>query len=157
MENRPARNLPFLDPDIDLLIQSLNRADMRLKEHYPNQTPTFGDHFRVGHDDQSWPMGGGSLHESRTLRSLSYTAPKADYSQWGRGGQTSTQIVELSTPIKSWGYLPLGQSDDPGSLHYIDQAEKAFSKRTLKSSWWTPEELVGNIESRTVIDYTPAE
>ncbi len=154
VEDRPARSLPFIHPDSELLVQSFVHAIMRLSEHYPKGSPTFGTHFRVGQNGKSWPAGGGSLYESRTLRSMSYGAPKADHTQWGHGGQTSTQIVELSKPIKSWGYLPLGQSDDPKSPHFSDQGEKAFSKRELKSSWWTPEELVGHIESRTVLKYT---
>ena len=83
---------------------------------------------------------------------MSYTDRNADFTQWGRGGQTSTQIVELSKPIKSYIYIPLGQSDDPSSAHFSDQAEKLFSVRALKPSWWTPEELQGNIESRTVLE-----
>lgn len=155
VENRPAKNLVFEDPDAQLLLSSFEHALLRVREHYPDGRATFGDHFRVGRDDKSWPAGGGSLYESRTLRSMSYGAPKADHTQWGHGGQTSTQIVELSKPIKSWGYIPLGESDVPTSPHYTDQAEKAFSKRTLKSTWWTPEELVGHIESRTVLEYSP--
>ncbi|MBN4046775.1 penicillin acylase family protein [bacterium AH-315-P07] len=133
---------------VDTFISSMQR--MRLE--HGSMDARFGDHFRVGRGDESWPTGGGSLHESRTLRSVSYTGRNTDYTQWGRGGQTSTQIVELSKPIKSYIYIPQGQSDDPESPHYSDQAEKLFSKRTLKSSWWTPEELQGNIKSRTVVD-----
>lgn len=128
-----------------------------MREHYPQERASFGDHFRVGRYGKSWPVGGGILYEPRTLRSMSYGAPQADHTQWGRGGQTSTQIVELSTPIKSWGYLPIGQSDDPSSPHHTDQAEKVFSKRQLKSSWWTPQELMGNIKSRSVIEYSAAQ
>jgi len=29
----------------------------------------------------------------------------------GRGGQTSTQVVQLSKPPRSWALLPLGESD----------------------------------------------
>ena len=74
----------------------------------------------------------------------------------GRAGQTSTQIIELSTPIKSWTAPPLGQSDRPDSPHYTDQAEKLFSPRTMKPTWWMPEDLAEHIESRTVLDYGQA-
>ncbi|MYK06082.1 MAG: penicillin acylase family protein, partial [Gammaproteobacteria bacterium] len=66
--------------------------------------------------------------------------------------QTSTQIVVLSEPIQSWLYLPTGQSDRPDSPHYSDQSETVFSDRELKPSWWLPEDLAGNIESRTEIE-----
>ncbi len=58
-------------------------------------------------------------------------------------------------PIRSWLYLPVGQSDRPDSPHCADQAATVFSARTLKPSWWLPEDLAGNIASRTVLDGAP--
>jgi hypothetical protein len=58
----------------------------------------------------------------------------------------------MTKPVQSWTYLPVGQSDRPESPHYRDQAEKAFSPRKLKPTWWQPKDLVGHIESRTVLD-----
>jgi hypothetical protein len=48
--------------------------------------------------------------------------------------------------------VPIGQSDRPDSPHYRDQAEKLFSPRKLKATWYTPEELAGHIKSRTVLE-----
>jgi len=87
---------------------------------------------------------------------MGYLEPNERHERWGNRGQTSTQIVALSQPIESWVYLPVGQSDRPGSPHYTDQAEQLFSERRLKPSWWQPEDLTGNIESRTVLDYQEA-
>jgi hypothetical protein len=58
----------------------------------------------------------------------------------------------LSQPIQSWIYLPVGQSDRPGSPHYTDQAEKLFSPRVMKPSWWLPADLAPNVVSRTVLE-----
>ena len=58
----------------------------------------------------------------------------------------------MSKPPRSWLYIPLGQSDRPESPHFADQAEKAFSPRQLKPSWWLPEDLAGHVESRTVLE-----
>ena len=82
---------------------------------------------------------------------MGYTDENADHTRWGRSGQTSTQIVVLSKPPRSWLYIPLGQSDRPESPHFADQAEKTFSTRQLKPSWWLPEDLAGHVESRTVL------
>ena len=116
----------------------------------------YGDAFRVGRDELSWPVGGGRDLGSSTLRTISYGDERDDYTRWGRSGQTSTQVVVLSRPIRSWSYLPIGQSDRPDSPHYTDQAEQLFSPRQLKPSWWLPEELVGHIESRTTLEIAPA-
>lgn len=111
----------------------------------------YGDKFRVGRDDQSWPVGGGGDRDAgvRTVRSVGFEGDRDDHTAWGHSGQTSTQVVVLSQPVKSWTAPPIGQSDRPDSPHYRDQAEKLFSPRTMKSTWWTPEELKGHVESRT--------
>lgn len=115
----------------------------------------YGDVFRVGRDDKSWPIGGGGQKSAglKTLRAMGYEKPDQAGQRRGFRGQTSTQVVELSIPIKSWIYLPVGQSDDPDSPHYDDQAEKLYQQRKLKPSWWLPEDLMGHIESRTVLDF----
>jgi hypothetical protein len=61
----------------------------------------------------------------------------------------------LSKPIRSWTYVPIGQSDRPKSPHYNDQAEKIFSSRKLKPTWWLPKDLAAHIESRTVLAKAP--
>jgi acyl-homoserine lactone acylase PvdQ len=114
----------------------------------------YGDRYRVGRegDADSWPLegGGGGQVGLTTLRNISYgRADEADHTRLGRGGQTSTQVVVLSDPPQSWIYIPLGQSDRADSPHYDDQAEKAFSPRQLKPSWWLPEDLAQHVESRT--------
>lgn len=127
-----------------------------LRSHFGSLDVVYGDVFRVGRDEQSWPVDGGGSDQYglTTLRTMGYGAPRDDHQRWGVSGQTSTQIIELSKPIKSWIYLPVGQSDRADSPHYTDQAEKVFSKRELKPSWWRPEELKGNIKTRTVYEGT---
>ena len=106
--------------------------------------------FRAGRDDVTWPVGGGGgdLLDLTTLRTMLYDEPNEHHERHGVAGQTSTQVVVLSKPIQSWIYLPVGQSDRPESPHYRDQAGTVFSERTLRPSWWLPEDLVGHIESR---------
>jgi acyl-homoserine-lactone acylase len=139
------------------LVGSLQRAMARLAAERA-ENGVFGDRRRVGRGSRSWPLGGGGdqLLGLTTLRNVGYGEPREDATRWGQRGQTSTQIVVLSDPPRSWIYLPWGQSDRPESPHYSDQAEKLFSKGELKPSWWRPEELAGHIESRTVLEGAPA-
>jgi len=58
----------------------------------------------------------------------------------------------MSKPIRSWTALPIGQSDRPDSPHYTDQAQKLFSGRRLKPTWYSPDELADHIKSRTILD-----
>jgi acyl-homoserine lactone acylase PvdQ len=91
----------------------------------------------------------------RSLRSVDYGAERADHTRWGRAGQTSTQVVVLGKPVRSWTALPIGESDRPESPHYRDQAESLFSERRLKPTWYAPEELAQHIESRQVLEGAP--
>ena len=76
----------------------------------------------------------------------------------GRGGQTSTQVVLLTRPPKSWTFLPLGQSDDPDSPHFDDQAEQLFSKGRMKSTYFLDkEELQKHVTAKTELKWAGAE
>ncbi len=54
----------------------------------------------------------------------------------GIGGQTATQIVELSSPAHSVSILVPGESDRPYSGHFDDQARDLFSKGAAKSTYF---------------------
>ena len=125
----------------------------------------FGDVFRVGREDSadevSWPVGGGSLGEAgmATLRSIGFGPPREDGRRWGRRGQASTQVVILSSPIRSYTQPPIGQSDRPDSPHYRDQAERLFSSGAMKPSWFARDELLAddgkNVVSKQRLVYKP--
>lgn len=147
----PAPAINFDSNALAAAATSLANAMQQLKSDFGSLDAVYGDKFRVGRDTVSWPVGGGD-DDLVTLRAMGYGRELPDHTRWGRGGQTSTQIVVLSKPVKSWTYLPVGESDRPESPHYTDQAEKAFGPRVMKPTWWMPEDLAGNTESRTVLE-----
>ncbi|MBI5096033.1 MAG: penicillin acylase family protein [Candidatus Hydrogenedentes bacterium] len=145
---------PELDDDeLSAGLDSFVSAMAKLKADFGSLDKTYGDVFRVGRDDKSWPLDGNNGDElgMTTLRNIHYSGERPDHTRWGAGGQTSTQIIVMSKPVKSWTFVPLGQSDRPASPHYRDQAEKLLSPREFKETWWTPEQLAGHIESREVL------
>jgi acyl-homoserine lactone acylase PvdQ len=152
---KPAREVELSDDELGGAADSVVSAMSKLKADHGSLNATYGDTFRVGRDDVSWPLGGGGGQGLTTLRNVSYGSERSDHTRWGRGGQTSTQIIVLTKPIQSWTYVPIGQSDRPGSTHYRDQAEKIFSPRKLKPTWWLPKDLAGHVESRTVLAKAP--
>lgn len=151
---KPSPELHVNDNEKQLAAQSFANAMSQLREDFGSLDKTYGDVFRVGRDDKSWPVGGGGDGDldMTTLRNVKYHGERPDHTRWGRAGQTSTQIVVMTKPVQSWTYVPHGQSDRPESPHYTDQAEKAFSPCIMKSTWWTPQELKGHTESRTVLE-----
>ncbi len=147
------RPLSLSADELQRVAESFASAMAELRSDFGSLEKTYGDVFRVGRGDLSWPCEGGmsDVLGLTTLRSVGYGTERPDHTRWAQGGQTSTGIVALTRPIQSWTCAPLGQSDRPDSPHFRDQAEKAFSPRRMKPTWWTPEELAGHIESRTVI------
>ena len=138
------------------MVTALAGAAAALKDKHGRLDVKFGDVFRVGRDDKSWPVGGGSQSEvgMGTLRAIGFGAERKDRTRWGSGGQTSTQIIALTKPIRSWTQPPIGQSDRPDSPHYRDQAEKLFSPAKLKPTWYAKEELLQHVKSRTELKPT---
>jgi acyl-homoserine-lactone acylase len=156
VEDRDPKPIDMSDEELGAGLSAFANAMARMQKHFGRLNVKYGEKFRVGRDHYSWPVGGGGDNSTSTLRSVRYAKEeRRDHTRWGVAGQTSTQVVVLTKPIRSWIYIPIGESDDRDSPHYADQAEKLFSNRTLKSSWWLPEDLADHIESRTVLENAP--
>ncbi len=121
--------LAALKQGADKLVAALGRVDVR-----------WGDVYRVGRSGtgRDWPVSGGSVDGMATPRAISFDSieGKKNPHLVGHGGQAATQIVQLTNPPKSWSVLPLGESDDPKSPHYADQAQKLFSQSRLKPTYF---------------------
>ncbi|MEP7272188.1 MAG: penicillin acylase family protein [Acidobacteriota bacterium] len=139
-----------------MMVAALDEGMRIMRTNHGNLNTVFGDVFRVGRDEVSWPVGGGSQipEGMATLRSTNFSEEKADHTRWGYGGQTSTEVVVLSKPIKSFTQPPIGQSDRKESPHYRDQAEKLFSKAQMKPTWFAKEELLdGHVKSKVELTW----
>ena len=124
------------------LVAALEKGAKQLREDWGRLDVAFGDMFRIGRrgSPRTFPIGGGSIPGMATPRALSFSPVPGGKTYLGRGGQTATQIVVLTKPPKSYSLLPLGQSDDPESPHFDDQAEKLMQHRRLKPTYFLDEE-----------------
>ena len=124
------------DVTTERVVKALAEADAKLAAMPTGAT--WGTLFRVGRagSDRTFPANGGTLMEAgmATPRATSFSK-KGDI-MLGHTGQTSTQIVFLTKKPKSYMVIPLGESDDPKSPHYDDQAEKLFSKSLAKPTFF---------------------
>ena len=154
VEQRQPRSIELDDAQLAAVRDAWLSGLDRMRADLGDTAQPWGHVFKTGRDGNGWPVGGGGGDNLglTTLRTMGYAAPNDNQERFGVSGQTSTQIVVLSEPIQSWLYLPTGQSDRPDSPHYSDQSETVFSDRELKPSWWLPEDLAGNIESRVEIE-----
>ncbi|HKP85050.1 MAG TPA: penicillin acylase family protein [Blastocatellia bacterium] len=140
------------------LLAALKKAAEWLKENFGTVRVPYGKYFRVGRQggDKTWPVGGGSLGGGQnnvgmaTPRAITFTP--AGKEMVGVGGQTSTQIVILTNPPKSYAIIPLGESDHKESGHWDDQAEKLFSKSKAAPSYFLDRnELMKHVTAQKVL------
>ncbi len=135
---------------------SLVTACQQLLEKYGTLDLPYGELHRVGRAGIDFPASGGDSGGGMTLRAISWSEQNGKY--FGRAGQNWVQLVQFRPgAVRSWSLTPYGQSDDPDSPHFMDQAERLFSTTMLKPTWLDPAELEGNVESVTVLRYaTPS-
>lgn len=145
------------------LVDTFDAGMQTMNSNHGGLDAVYGDVFRAGRldydgDEISWPVGGGSLRDEglATVRAIGFSDPRDDHTRWGHSGQTSTEVVLLTTPIQSFTQPPVGQSDHPDSPHFRDQAEKLLSTGTFKPSWFHKKDLLdGHVKSTQQIEYTP--
>lgn len=142
----------------DQLVEAVTKAGALLKSTFGSVNIAYGTYFRVGRKDgdKTWSVGGGSLNGGAnnvamaTPRAISF-AP-AGKEMVGQGGQTSTQIVVLTNPPKSYAIIPLGESDHKESGHWDDQAEKLFSKSKAAPTFFMDRnELMKHVTAKKVL------
>jgi acyl-homoserine lactone acylase PvdQ len=116
---------------------ALRQAGKQLASEFAPDA-TYGTLFRVGRDggQRTFPVSGGTLANAGMATPRAITFERRGREMVGRGGQTTTQIVILTRPPRSFMVLPLGESDTPSSPHFDDQAEKLFSRSRMKSTYF---------------------
>ncbi len=92
------------------------------------------------------PVGGMQSFAADCLRAIWADGPVADGRFIGVGGQSCTTIVVHTDPPQAWSITPFGNSDDPESPHFVDQAP-LFSAEEFKRVAFTREE-VANCQMR---------
>ena len=99
-------------------------------------------------------MASATAQGQRHTESLAAQNERPDHTRWGRGGQTSSEVVILTDPIQSFTQPPIGQSDHPDSPHFRDQAEKLLSAGKMKPSWFHKEDLMdGHVTETITLEY----
>ncbi len=136
-----------------LLLEALRRAAGELQQQHGSIEVPWGKLRRIVRGNFSFPVAGGEAGGLRALRSLGFGPPNARGERAATNGQSMTTLVVFKkTGAESYSALPWGNSDDPASPHFADQAEKLLSRKALKPAWFEKKQLLPHVVSQKTLD-----
>ena len=93
---------------------------------------------------KSLPVGGVDDHLG-TIFAYRSKKRKNTQKRYGWYGQSYVCVVEFGDKVKAKSIVPFGQSSDPASPHYFDQA-KLYANKHFKPSWYYLNEVKKNFK-----------
>jgi acyl-homoserine lactone acylase PvdQ len=140
---------------LDLLAEAL--AEMKAK--YGDKEVTWGDINLIGRGGRHFPCPGVELG-GWSQKAMTETVFDVDTREEPEGSGnyvafagSSAILLTFLRPegIESYSICNWGQSADPESPHYVDQAEKLYAEREFKPTWFDKEDLMEHVESEKTL------
>ena len=119
-------------------INRFQRLDDSIVPHFDDTKPSLPVPF-------TWALWG-------SLASSSAHAFPNTKNWYGTSGNSFVAVVEFGPRVEAWAITAGGESGDPASPHFADQAQRFVSGQLRKVYFW-PDELAGHVERR----YRPGE
>jgi len=151
-------------PDSWPLVSEVEAAIDGLTEQFGTWQIAWGDIMRhqkpdvragesFSDDRPSLPLAGDNANLTGSIYIASGQRPEGQKKSYASFGNTYVAVMEF-TPNgpRAYSIVPYGQSEDPTSPHYFDQAP-LFAQGRFKESWFTLEEIEANLERK----YHPGE
>lgn len=160
----PWKRADFTPAFAKALLDGLHRAAATMDRQFGGRDPALGDLFYAGRAADGAPVGGISIERRGdkpcndgaspfcdwTMRAFEAAEPDGGGPKRILRGSQSMRLVQFTSPIRSYTLYGFGQSDDPASRHFNDQA-RLFGERRMKPTYFERDELTAHIESTTTL------
>lgn len=115
------------------LLLELRSASDDLVRRFGRLDVKWGDVHILKRGDREYPTAGAGFPQTESLH-LTPGRIREDGKVEAEGGTSFLMVVELGEKVRSWSLLPFGNSEDPQSPHFDDQAP-LFSQMKLKPAY----------------------
>ncbi len=133
-----------------LALEALQGAVAYMRSTYGRVDVSWGEVHQIIRGDVSFPVG-GAPPGSEALHQV-WSTVEEDGSYRIHGGPAFSSVVELRSPPRAWTALPYGNSENPESPHFADQAVLQAGNR-LKRTWMADEDVLANLMSIATVPY----
>ncbi len=129
----------------DSLRAAFGTERVPLGEHHRLQRPRERDGETVYRDDRpSLPLPSADGSGVGTIFALSMVPNTGTKRRFAGSGSGYVAVIEFGPAIRSLSITPFGQSGDPASPHFFDQAP-LFAAGKFKPIWFTLDEIKANL------------